>query len=54
MMWEDTASDGAQQLAWGRKPWLLSILSFKKELSPWETSGKAQCVCELQGDCGHN
>lgn len=30
LLWEDTASDGAPQLAWGRKPWLLSILFFKK------------------------
>lgn len=53
-MWEDTASDGAQQLAWGRKSWPLSILSLEKEPSPWETSGQAQGVCVLQEDCGHN
>lgn len=46
-MWEDAASDEAEQLAWGRKPWPLSILSLEKELSPWETFGQAQGVCEL-------
>lgn len=54
LMWEDTASDGAQQLAWGSKAWLLSILSFNKDLSPRETSGQAQGVYEHQGNFGHN
>lgn len=54
MLWEDTASDGTQQLAWGRKPWPFPIPSLEKELSSQrETSGQAKGVSELKGDWAH-